>query len=285
MFRCLVMGVLALCTISAVAQPVEVAPGVLLLGQIQNPEISESSGIAMGKRAKGAFWTHNDSGADMVYAISETGESIAQWKIKDTEIQNAEDIAVSGGKIYIADIGNNDTSRKEVVVYAIFEPPARVSGGEISPLGVWVLDYPGDEFDSESFFISRGSGYIISKELQKGDVRLYRFPLSRVGARIKMDKMGKLNVNDEARGASISPDGKRLAVITGKGAYLFMFKRIPGKGDEADPTLFVPFEDDTMEGCAITPEGLLVTSEGRNIYLFTDPLFRTKYRAPKGKAK
>lgn len=255
----------------------EVAPGVLLVGQIQNPEIVESSGVAPARRTRGAFWTHNDSGPDIIYAVGQDGQSLAQWKIKDTEIQNAEDIVANGGRLYIADIGNNDGSREQVAVYAVPEPPTRADG-EISPVRIWRLEYPGEPFDAESFFVFKGSGYIISKELSKGEVRLYRFPLNRTKPTTTLEKLGKLNVSDEARGASISSDGKRLAVITGSGAYLFtMPKKIAlGEDDILEPTLVVPFADNTMEGCAITPEGLLVTSEGRNIYLFTDPLFRTK---------
>jgi len=251
----------------------EVAPGVLKVGEIQNPEILESSGIIPAKKGRGAFWTHNDSGQDKVYAITRDGQSLGDWKIKDVDLQNVEDIAIGTGRLYVADIGNNLGDRNQIQVVAIPEPtPTR--SGEVRPLRIWTLTYPGDPFDAESFFVFKSSGYLVSKELSNGEARLYRFPLNRRGAKFELQKLCKLNVNDQTRGADITSDGKRLAVITGSGAYLFTFtKGIPTNG-VVEPTLFVPFNHNSMEGCCFTAEGLLVTSESRHLYLFTDPGFQ-----------
>jgi hypothetical protein len=261
----------ALASLLAVAQT-DAPPAVVTLGQIQNPDIAESSGIIPARGKSGGFWVHNDSGVDNLYAITAEGESMGQWKIKDVDLQNWEDIAAVGSRLYVADIGNNEENRETVTVYSIPHPPANKSG-ELSPNRSWVLEYPDHPFDSESFFVYKSSGYLISKELSRGEVRIYRFPLNKKGAKFTLEKLGKLNVNDEARGADITRDGKRLAVITGSGAYLFgLTNGIPSDGI-LDPVLFVPFDHNSMEGCCFTPDGLVVTSESRDLYLFTDPLF------------
>jgi hypothetical protein len=254
----------------AQAAGTEVAPGVEFIGTIQSPDITESSGIVATKKARGALWTHNDGGQDIVYSISSTGESLGEWKIKDVDLQNIEDIAAGPGGLYLAAIGNDTRDRKEVTVVRIPEPPANRSG-EVSPTRIWTLKYPGgEEFDAESFFVLKGSGYIISKD---DDARIYRFPLNKSGTEFELEKMCKLNVGAKPTGADITKDGKRLAVITGAGAYLFTLTNgIPDDGT-LDPALFVPYSDGSMEGCTFTPDGLVVTSEGRNLYLFTDPQF------------
>jgi hypothetical protein len=264
---------LLFCVPSLSAQPAEVAPGVLRLGTIENAAIGESSGIVPSRRARNVFWTHNDSGADTLYAISAEGAALGEFKVKDTELQNWEDIASSGGRLYIADIGNNGGSRNRVSVHAVPEPNAKLAGGEVRPVKRWQLEYPNDPFDAESFFVHRGYGYVIEKE--SGNAHVYRFRLSSRGE-AELQEQCELNLDAPATGADITADGKRLAVITGQGAYLFTLPgRVPSEGT-LEPTLFVPFTFDRMEACAFTQDGLIVTAETREIFLFTDPQFRLR---------
>jgi hypothetical protein len=256
---------------SSLAQSNEVAPGVLLLSNFQSAEITESSGVAPSRRARGLFWTHNDSGADTLFAFTPDGTPTGQFKLKDTELQNWEDIATKGGRIYIADIGNNTGSRDRVDLFVVPEPNPRRSG-EVRPIKHLSLEYPDDPFDAESFFISRGFGYVIRKE--SGNAHVFRF---RLNARetTTMEEQCELNTDAPVAGADITSDNRRLAVITDQGAYLFALPgRVPTEGT-LDPALFVPFSLSQMEGCAFTRDGLLVTAEGGEILLFTDPLFRT----------
>lgn len=255
------------------AQSNEVAPGVLLLGTIQSGDIPESSGVIPSRRGRGVFWTHNDSGADTLYALTTDGTLVSQYKLKDTELKNCEDIASTPGRLYLADIGNNSGSRNSVDVYVVPEPNPKRSG-EVRPVKRWELNYPDDPFDAESLFISRGFGYVIQKE--SGNAHVFRFRLSGRGTERTLEEQCELDLNASAGGADITPDGKRLAVITNEGAHLFALPgRIPSEGT-LEPVLFVPFALDRMEGCAFTRDGLLVTAESGEILLFTDPQFRLR---------
>src|SRR5690242_18699529 len=58
-----------LCALSACgAQPASspkgkrVAPGVLAIGRISNPRITESSGVVVSRKDPNVLWTHNDGG-------------------------------------------------------------------------------------------------------------------------------------------------------------------------------------------------------------------------------
>ena len=260
-------------TVSSFGQGTEVAPGVLLLSTIQSGDIAESSGLIPSRRARGVFWTHNDSGADTLYALTADGTVVSEYKLKDTELQNWEDVASTPGRFYIADIGNNTGGRNNVHVYAVPEPNPKRSG-EVGPAKHWELDYPDEPFDAESFFISRGHGYVIQKE--SGNAHLFRFRLSGRGTERTLEEQCELNLNAPAGGADITPDNKRLAVITSEGAYLFVLPgKVPSEGT-LDPALVVPFTLDRMEGCAFTRDGLLVTAESKEILLFTDPQFRLR---------
>src|ERR1051325_959586 len=244
----------------------EVAPGVLQLGVIQSSEISESSGIIPSRRARGFYWTHNDSGADTLFAIRADGSVSGEYQIKNVELQNWEDIASTPGRIYVADIGNNDDHRDTVNVFAVPEPNPRRSG-ELRPIKHWTLHYPDEPFDAESLVISHGYGFVISKELTGGEARVYRFKLN--GKQdVTLEPQCKLDVNAPVAGADLTPDNRRLAVITREGAYLFELRgRIPTEG-KIEPSLFVPYTHERMEGCCFTRDGLLVTAESGEIFLF-----------------
>ena len=254
------------------AEPVVVAPGVLQLGTLQGGAVTESSGAISSARGRNVFWTHNDGGADNLYAFTTNGQALGQWHIKDVELDNWEDIARQGFQLYIADIGNDTLSRPSVYVYRVTEPSWRFSG-DVQPNRLWQLRYTNDVFDAESFFVSRAFGYVIAKQPAAGAAQVYRFPLARKGS-VDLQPQFSLNVSGIAvSGAEMAKDNKRLAVITGQGAFLFRFTgRLPASGT-VEPTLFVPYGLGTMEGCTFTRDGLLVTAESGEILLFTDELF------------
>lgn len=253
--------------------PVELAPGVLLVGTIKNLEISESSGLIPSPLTAGAFWTHNDNGKDFLYAITAKGRSLGKWKIKDVDLKDWEDIARGTSQLYIADIGNNDLLRQHVSVYRIPEPPPTLAG-EVAPSRIWRLSYPFNQpFDAEGFFVYMGYGYVVAKDLLGGVVSVYRFPLGASGSYALKPRFA-LNVDAPIGGADFTKDGYRLAIITDEGAYLFSLgATLPSTG-VVEPVLFVSFPLSRMEGCAFTRDGMLVTAETGEILLFTDEQFK-----------
>ena len=100
------------------------APACTPVGRPQLlPAVPEASGVA---QAAGALWTHNDSGAPVLFRIDPdrrvtpvvvTGAAVIDW----------EDIAAGscGGAecLYIADIGDNRLSRQRVTIYQVAIPP------------------------------------------------------------------------------------------------------------------------------------------------------------------
>jgi hypothetical protein len=248
----------------------EIAPGVLLVGRIQNTNITESSGVVPSHRGK-AFWTHND-GDNKIFAITREGRSLGKWNV-NAHTEDFEDIAWSPGRLYIADIGNNLLTRSNVFVYAVPEPGPTFSGS-LPIKARWRLRYAEDvRFDAESLLVHRRNGYVIAKELINGAARVYHFPLRARGGAFTLEPQCELNVAEPVSGADLSRDARHLAVITRKGAYLFDVQDgLPATG-RLEPTLFVPFELDRMEGCCFTPDGLLVTAETGELLLFDNPQF------------
>src|SRR5260370_39321502 len=62
---------------SRAAKPKVVAPGVLQVGLIVHPRVTESSGIAASGQYPGVFWTHNDGGGfkkPILYGMNREGK-------------------------------------------------------------------------------------------------------------------------------------------------------------------------------------------------------------------
>lgn len=249
----------------------EVAFGVFLVGKLTTNEINESSGLLVSRRTKGAFWTHND-GDNKLFAFTKGGQRLGTWTMSGPVLEDFEDIAWTPGRIYLADIGNNFLLRTSIDVYSVPEPGATFSGS-LPVKGHWRLTYPNNEpFDAESLFIQGQFGYIVSKELQGGSVGFYRFPLRK--RRSELEPMFRVSVSAPVSGVDITRDGGRVAFITSHGAWLLYLPGFIPQYGQAGMDFFTPFYFPGMEACAFTPQGLLVTAESGEVFLFTDERFK-----------
>ena len=104
----------------------DVAQGVEI-GQMDNKDMEEASGLAYSRLQSGVLYTINDhGGANSVIALSEAGDKMADIILEGIENEDWEDIAstVSEGSSYIlvADTGNNDHDRDPLTVLMFKEP-------------------------------------------------------------------------------------------------------------------------------------------------------------------
>lgn len=225
--------------------------------------LAELSGMVKSKRFPGVIWAHNDSGdVSRLFAMAETGEmkfpSFLKKKYYTDKPESGkkewpgiqvhlaanldwEDIAIDDDFIYIADLGNNGNSRRDMGVYVIPEPnpnaveatrallflPIRYPDQENYPANQW-------HFDNEALFIDDGYLYFLTKHRQPGKVaewesgtKLYRLE-TRYTDRFNILK--KVDENPDvllATGADVSPDGKHLAVLGY--TQLWVFSKPQGK--------------------------------------------------------
>jgi len=254
-----------------------VAPGVRLLGHIDNPRITESSGVAASRRHPGVFWTHNDGGGakrQVLFAMTRDGKGIAAYPVTDVTIQDWEDIAIDDqGHLFIGDIGNNDERRRELAVYQVDEPePKAGRGGALHPTASWQLRFPGEPFDCESLFVWDTQGYVVSKVFNDKPAQIFRFPLKGASGPITLELVATTKIESPVTGADISSDGRLLALVAKSGAFVYRIEGDVAKVGKRKAHQ-TKFKDEHIEGCCFVPEGLLATSEGREIFLFTDERF------------
>jgi hypothetical protein len=253
-----------------------VAPGVRLLGRIENRRITESSGVVASRKHPGVFWTHNDGGGarrQVLYAMTREGRSLAAFPVTEVALHDWEDIAIDDrGHLFIGDIGDNDLRRRDVAVYEIDEPDPGNAAGAVQPRRAWRLTFPGRPLDCESLFVWKDLGYLVSKVSKDQRAQIFRFPLKDMGETLKLELVATTKIDSPVSGADISPDGRLLALVAKSGAFVY---RIDGDIAKAArrKVYQTRFRHDRIEGCCFVPEGLLATAESREIFLFTQEPF------------
>ena len=243
---------------------------VRVIGTISAKGIDESSGIIASRRFPGVYWTHNDSGNPAIlFAIDRAGKHVGRFSVNVPNI-DWEDIAIDdAGRLYIADIGNNDGGRKSVTIHQFDEPNPAAGADKPGRLKVrrsWRLAYPADPFDSEAFFVWQGHGYLISKLLTGAQAEVYRFPLDAKEDPAKLERVARLPIRSPVTAADISADGQRLAVLSILGLNVFDINGDIAAASKATPR-YVRLFHPNIEACCFVPDGVLMTSEKRQIYL------------------
>ena len=226
-------------------------PSVALTATFHSPRVRESSGIAVSRAHRGVLWTHNDSGDDAyVYATDLAGTDRGAVRIRGARAIDWEDIALGpcptqeGACLYIADTGDNDRTRKSVVIYAVPEPdpPARGRGpGRSAAPATLRLRYRGGPDDVEAIYVSpRDSALYLVTKGRSGVIRLYRVSRQVWGGDtvVTASPLQQLPVAPFApvgrlvTGAAIRPDGRLVAIRTYTEIYTF----VPGAGGLLTPS-------------------------------------------------
>ncbi len=213
------------------------------LGILRDPDIPESSGLVASRRNPGLLWTHNDSGdGPFAYCLDLRIRSCGVWRVTGAEAFDWEDIAIGPGPqagepyLYLGDIGDNIAQRDEIVVYRVPEPVAGASGegplttkaapASTAPAEAIRLRYPDGAQNAEALLVRPTTGdlYVIAKNPSSAAVYRAAAPLdpSKVTT---LTVVGAVRLGTGPRGpelvtgGDISPDGRRVAVVTYGSGY------------------------------------------------------------------
>ncbi|MFE0453468.1 WD40 repeat domain-containing protein [Streptomyces sp. NPDC058914] len=208
--------------VAALAVPASAADGDKSF-TIEDPRITESSGLAASRQHPGIYWTHNDqdTGAYLYAVDSGTGRTVATITL--TGVGTPRDVeAVAIGpddQIYVGDIGDNDGVQWDHVwVYRLPEP--RTLEDRTVRATQYVVTYSDGSRDAESLVVHPKTGrvYVIDKQEDGG--HLYEGPatLSASGTNV-FRPVAPIDL--WATDAAFSPDGRRLAVRGYFGGILY----------------------------------------------------------------
>ncbi len=144
-----------------------VAQRVTWVADLQDRNLSESSGLTASTAADDLLWSVNDSGNHPdLYAFDTTGASRGTWRLEGAENVDWEalDSFVLDGNPYliIGDVGDNFRWRDDVTLYLVREPEvldAQAAELQESPLPLSVtarlaIDYPQGPRDCEALTVN-----------------------------------------------------------------------------------------------------------------------------------
>ena len=210
-----------------------------LIAKLGPGPVKENSGIVKSRQFADLFWMHNDSGDEpRIYPIHRNGANYEDTRYGDESgvlIGGAinvdwEDIAVdAAGHVIVADVGNNENDRRDLVLYYLDEP-APTAGRTTFRKKVFIRypdqhDFPASRhdfnFDCEAVFTVGNTVYLLSKNRSNQDTKLYRLDDPNPDITNTLTLLGSFDVRGQAVGADCTADGHRLAVLTYTGVWLF----------------------------------------------------------------
>ena len=244
--------------------------------------LKENSGMVSLRDS--TVWIIEDGGnKDVLYKVDFMGNILKTLKMKNGDNDDWEDLTKDSlGNVYIADIGNNDNSRKNLKIYKVPNPEM-----EPGDAGKIELSYPNQKefppkksgrfFDAEAIFHHDDKLFIVTKNRADpftGNAYIYSVP--DVEGSYEASLVGEINVCTDWKtcqitGIAISPSGKKIIALSyGK---LFVFTDFTcdnfsnGKIEEIDLGIRTQLESI----CFINEDLILLSDErshgtGNNLY-------------------
>ncbi|WP_407508769.1 hypothetical protein [Elizabethkingia anophelis] len=239
-------------------------------------KIKEVSGIQISPDGK-EFYVHEDQGnRNEIFAVGMDGNLVRTITIEGVENNDWEDIAQDkNGFTYIGDFGNNDNIRKNLAIYKV-----KIDKENNTPvLQTTKFSYPEQTefppnkksllYDCEAFLEYNGYFYLFTKNRSKkfdGTSLVYKIPNKQ--GDFKAQLVGELKLpgkyNDAAvTGADISPNGKKIALITHKN--VFILENFEADNFANAKTTQIDLQSNSQkEGICFSTDTMLYIGEERN---------------------
>jgi hypothetical protein len=243
--------------------------------------VPECSALWASQQNPGVFWTLSDSGNKIEIIPMRRDGSLA-WGTKGVTITGAKNYdweALTGdadGNMVVADVGNNISNRRQLNLYLFKEPSAQnpeVTEVKTIPF-IWPdqKEFPDPDLkhDCESIFKIRGNIYFLTKHRRDTFTELWRIDIPQSNAQANLTKVAQFDAKGMVTDASVSPDGKCLAILTYRAVWVITLP-LAGENIFNGPMLYAPLSPPVLswqiEGCAwLDAQTLLVGSEQGDLF-------------------
>tara|TARA_R110002051_G_scaffold234092_1_gene295656 strand:+ start:18414 stop:19265 length:852 start_codon:yes stop_codon:yes gene_type:complete len=190
--------------------------------------LKESSGMAYYQDDK--VWTIEDHGnKDVIYQVDFKGNIRSEFKVKNAKNEDWEDLTTDKkGNLYVADIGNNDNDRKDLVIYKLPNPETEL-GDKINAIKI-EFSYPEQAkfppkkaelvFDAEAIFHRENHLFIITKNRAtpfNGKTLIYKIPDTEGNHAAQLIGQFVPCKNEaicQITSAAVSPSGKKVVLLS-----------------------------------------------------------------------
>jgi hypothetical protein len=236
---------------------------------LQDPALSESSGLARSAVHKQVLWTHNDGGkVAEIIGVGRTGRDVARLRLRGVDPYDPEALAAGRGArgrpaLFLGDLGDNLERRSDVSVFRVTEP--RSLGNHTVDATWYRFTYEDGPHDAEALLVDPRDGRIWVATKSFGVGGLYRAPKRLVETSAGANTLRRVAaVPPLVTDGTFLPNG-RFVLRTYTAGYLF---DRPGKLREQ---ITLPIQKQG-ESIALDGDRLLVGSEGVHSKVFAVPL-------------
>ncbi|MEY3109992.1 MAG: hypothetical protein RL079_677 [Verrucomicrobiota bacterium] len=255
------------------------------VGKLNLKLVPECSALWVSPSQPGVFWTLADSGAKpVIVPLWADGTMVPVGKsywgaVTLKGAANVDWEAITGdasGNMVVGDVGNNVSRRKELAFYLFKEPKPGVT--EVTEVRKVTFAWPDQTafpdpelaHDCEAMFLLRGKLYLLTKHRRDTLTDLWRADIPPVGDRATLTKLARFDIGGMVTDACVSPDQKRLAVLTYRNVWVF---DVPLVGEDffRAPALHAPISPPMLsfqlEGCSwVGNSHLLLGSEQGDLF-------------------
>ena len=175
-------------------------------------KIDETSGLEI---VDGQFITHNDSGGDpKLYYLDKKGKIVFERTLEGVKNNDWEDITKDDQFIYVANMGNNFDTRKNLSIVKIPIDPSSNEAELIEfnyPEQVkFTTAYSQSQYDAEALITIEDYLIILTKNKLKKITEIYALP--KIAGKYEAKKIGSLNTQSIITGGDYDPETKLLAL-------------------------------------------------------------------------
>ena len=175
-------------------------------------KIDETSGLEI---VDGQFITHNDSGGDpKLYYLDKKGKIVFERTLEGVKNNDWEDITKDDQFIYVANMGNNFDTRKNL---SIVKTPIDSSSNEAELIEFnypeqvkFTTQYSQSQYDAEALISIDDYLIILTKNKLKKITEIYALP--KIAGKYQAKKIGSLNTQSIITGGDYDQKTKLLAL-------------------------------------------------------------------------
>lgn len=247
-------------------------PGRLRLA---DPELNELSGLVA---LDSGWWANNDSGdSARLFRVGEDGSTLNVVTLEGVEALDWEDLSGAGpsaGELFVADIGDNEAVRSEVLVQHVTVPELPATGPVTIPaadIQTITLHYPSGARDAETLLVDPVTrDLLIVHKRFGGASELYQAAEEDWSdGDATLEQVGTVEVGDSpldaTTGGDVGFDGQVVALRTYAGILVFARQESQSLAEalSQNPPCDAPAAIEVQgESLAFTPEGYMTISEG-----------------------
>jgi len=239
------------------------------IGKLEDKRIEESSGLCSD--GEGNFFTMNDDTDTCLYVLGLKGEKRGRIAISAKNQDWEEICRAKDGRIFIGDFGNNLNKRKNLSIL-IWDPRMKKITGQIffryqdqnsfPPLNPLQMDH-----DCEAMVFHSDSLWLFTKNRSGRSTGVYALP-AKAGNYVAK-KQQEIPLLGTVTGASLRPDGKKLALLVYRKIYFFSLPHGLQQIPAPDICLSAWNIRQSEAICYIGNDSLLLSNEQGSLFMVT----------------